>query len=110
MNVALVEDAEHDVDDDDRGENQERFALQRGTEFRRAAGKGGRVTVSGRPMSCSAAWIASTACAERTARTEVEGKCDRRELAFVDDGSGAVPVLTLAKALNGTIWPVVDLT
>ena len=40
MDVALVEHAQDDVDDDDGRQDQERLALERGLEFRRAAGEG----------------------------------------------------------------------
>ena len=39
MNVTFVENAEDDVDDDDRGQNQEGFARERRAEFRRRAGE-----------------------------------------------------------------------
>src|SRR6266481_4047280 len=37
MNVAFVENAEYDVYDDNGGENEKRFACERGTKFRRRA-------------------------------------------------------------------------
>ena len=40
MDVAFIEHAQDDVDDDDGGQDQERLALERGLELRRAAGEG----------------------------------------------------------------------
>ena len=110
MNVALVKHAQHDVDHHDRREDQERLARQRRAEFRRAAGEGGRHRF-GRPISCSRLLNGVTASPERAARAQVERERHGRELALMHDGqSGAVPVSIVAKALSGTICPVVDLT
>jgi len=40
VDVALIEHAQHDVDDDEGRQDQERLALKRGLELRGAAGEG----------------------------------------------------------------------
>ena len=62
MNVTLIQHAQHNIDHDNRRQQQIRFALERIPEFRRAAGDRSSLPSRGRPMSASRFFgIASTA-------------------------------------------------
>ena len=90
MDVALVEDAQDDVDGDERGEDQDRLVGERGLEGlggaleRRAGSEEGSATWR------SAAWMAVDGVAERDAGRQIEGERDGRELALVTDGQRGV--------------------
>ena len=85
VDVALIEHAQDDVDDDDGGQDQERLALERGLELRRAAGEG-RHDGIGQADFLLRGLDRLDRRAQRTARPQVEGERHRRELALVDDG------------------------
>ena len=53
VDVALVEDAEHDVDGDERGEDEHRLARERFAEGARRAREAPRARPAGRPISSS---------------------------------------------------------
>ena len=85
VDVALVEHAEHDVHDDERGQDQQRLRGERGLE-----GLGGSLEAGvdvGRQADLPLRRLdVLDRVSERRARREVEGERDRGELALVVDG------------------------
>ena len=109
MDVAFVEHAQDDVDDDDGRQDQERLALQRGAEFRGAAGERRRDRFRQADLlSGPAEW--RDRLAQRTAGLRLNDNVTAGNWPSWMMASGAVTVRNLANALSGTIWPVVDLT
>ena len=79
VDEALIEDAEHDVDGDQRGENQQRFVGERVLERRRGALEiglqaGGKVKVLGNLVDVLIA-VPSDALGARLNETVTEGNC-----------------------------------
>ena len=85
MDVALVEHAEDEVDDDQRGQDQQRHGGERLLERLRVALEGRRRAWPACRARASRFWIALGRLAERDARRQVEADRDRRELALVAD-------------------------
>src|SRR5580693_386168 len=84
MNVALVQNTEHDVDGDDGGENQDRFVGERVQE-----GGGGALIRRLNALREAEIFFGLIdrvdGVAERNAGREVERKCDDRKLSLVID-------------------------
>ena len=89
VDEALVEDAEHDVDRDDRAASSRALVGERVLEDLGGAGEGGRDRRRHRSAPSSADRCASTAVAERHALRQVEGDRHRRQLAELVDGQRA---------------------
>ncbi len=109
VDIALIKHAQDDVDDDDGGQDEKRLALERGAELGGAAGEGGHHGFRQADFLLGPL-DGLDGLAQRSARTQVEGEGDGRELALVNDGQRRGLVFRLAKALSGTSWPVADLT
>ena len=77
MHAALVQHAEHDVDGEERRENQQRLARQRCLERARVPWKLPRI-VAGTPMRTSASSIASRRLRQRHASRQVERDASMR--------------------------------
>ena len=84
MHVALVKHPQHDVDHDNGGEDEERLALERGLEFRGAAGEG-RHDGIGQFDLLLRGLDGLDRRAQRPAGPQVEGQRHGRELALVND-------------------------
>ena len=89
VDVALVEHAEHDVDGDQRRQDQERLAGQRLAEGLRRALEVARARRAAGRARRSRAAIASTASPSDDAGREVERERHRRELPLVVDRRAA---------------------
>jgi len=100
VDVALVQDSEHDVDGDQRGQDQHRLRRQRLLERLRGAEKSGRIPGAGR-VSASAAWIALTASPRAVPGSEVEEMVAAGNCPWWLMESGEVPGSKCAKALSG---------
>ena len=85
MNEAFIKHAQHDVDDDDRRQEQDRHGLGGGFELlgiaaQRARHAGGLADLGG---GCFNQWLHF---AQRDARQQVEREGDRGQLALVRNG------------------------
>ena len=85
VDVALVEDAEDQVDDDERGHDQHRHGGERLLERLRVALEACVCSDGGSSSSRSACLIASVAVPSAAALGQIEADGDRRELALVAD-------------------------
>src|SRR5438552_9167964 len=88
MYVALIKDAQDDIDDDDGGQEQEGLALERRTKLGGTPGKSGyhRLGQTNLPLGLL---DALDGLPEGGARVQVEGKRYRRKLALMGDGQGS---------------------
>ena len=108
VDVALVQHAEHDVDGDQRGQDQQRLVGQRGPEGLRRALEAG--LDAGRQADARSAPPRSpcTASPERSAGRQVEGERDRRELSLVVDRERRGAVLEVREGAERHLrrrWP-----
>ena len=83
MNEALVENTEHDIHRDHRGDDQEKLIGRRRAESRGGALEGGDEAI-GKPDRLPGIFDRPYGGAERDARSDIEG--DRRSLETVRDG------------------------
>ena len=97
VDVAFIEHAEHDVDDHDGRQDEKRLALERGPEFRGAAGEAWSTMVSGSPISFCAVWIASTASPSEPPGRRLKESVTAGNWPSCMMASGAVTVLELGK-------------
>ncbi len=85
MDVALVKHAEHDVNRQERGQNQQRFVGERRLEGLRRALET-RLNRSRHPKLLLGSIDGAHGIAQRDARRKIERERDRRELALMIDG------------------------
>src|SRR5262249_35435434 len=104
MNVAFVEDAQHDVDHHNGREDEKGFTPQRRAKLGGAAGERRRHRV-GQTDFFGGTEDGIDRGAQRSAGREVEGKRHRRELTLVRDGEGGGAEVNRGKGVQGNHLP-----